>query len=276
MVRVFMLMRLVCSGIVVFWAIAMGWLIHHDVIPAITARDVPRLSVEGWSDDQPMRSQARIEDKTGRHIGNVWSIYSVNQNSISRRDVFWIERLSILPMLRIEVDSTFTPEGKLDELLLQLYGAGQRIELKGEDISGNFAFQLTVGHREPQLFKIDASAAGMLGDVFRPFPVLPGLEVGQSWRLHIVNPLAAISGVGSKLIPMIVKVTSRESLPTEDGPVDCFVVDSDHGARAWVDDKGNVLRQEVDVPIGGHLTIVAEPFDELHLEGVLQLELSSG
>jgi hypothetical protein len=270
-----MLMRLLCGGIILFWTAATIWLIRHDVVPALTARDVPRFSTEGLSADGTHQAQARIEDKTGRRVGTVWSVHTASPAGMSRRDVFWIEQLGMLPLLRIEANSDFTAEGRLDTFNLKLFGADERIELEGEEFSGNLAFRLTVGRKE-QLFKVDASAAGMIGDLFRPFPTLPQIELGQSWRMHVVNPLAAITGFGSKLIPMVVKVTGKERLPTPEGPVECFVVETDRGARAWVDARGHVLRQEVEAPIGGRLTIVAEPFDEDRLREISSVPLPSG
>lgn len=270
-----MLLRLVCAGIILFWTAATAWLIHHDILPPLTARDVPRISTDSWPGERTRNAQARIEDRAGRRVGTVWSTYTAGATGMNRHDVFFIERLSMLPMLRIEVDADFTADGRLDTLNLKLYGAGERVELEGEDISGNLAFRLIVGRRE-QLFKVDADAVGMIGDVLRPFPALPDIEVGQSWRMHVVNPLSAVTDFGSKLIPMIVRVTGKERQPTPDGPVECFVVESDRGAKAWVDAAGNVVRQEMDMPIGGHLTIVAEPFDEERLSAARAVDLPSG
>ncbi|HRX83447.1 MAG TPA: hypothetical protein P5572_00345 [Phycisphaerae bacterium] len=270
-----MTMRLLCGGIILFWTAATAWLIQHDILPQFTAQDMPLYAVKDWANEPIRKTQARIEDKTGRRIGTVWSTHTASPTGLSREDVFFLEHVSMLPMLRIEVHSDFTAEGTLDTFNLKLYGASEHIELQGEEYSGNLAFRLMVGARE-QLFKVDASAAGMVSDVFRPFPTLPKIAVGQSWRMHVVNPLAAISGIGTKLIPMIVTVKGRERLPTASGPVDCYIVATDHGARAWVGPDGNVLRQEVDAPIGGHLVIVDEPFDQQRLDQVMDLPLPSG
>ena len=270
-----MMMRLGALGVVLFWSASMAWVVGHDVVPAWTARDVPRFDVGDWLTEDMRRSQARIEDKYGHRIGTVWSEYRGDQSRLSRRDVVWLEKFAMVPMkLRIEVDSDFRPQGDLDELTLKVFGAGRRVELQCENFSGNLAFRLWVD-KDDQLFKVDASAVGMVADVFRPFPSLPRIAVGQSWRMHVVNPLAAISGIGSKLIPMLVKVTRTERILTEAGPVECFVVETER-ARAWVNAEGLVLRQEMDLPVGGTLAIITEPFDDAMRRSALAQVLDSG
>jgi len=267
--------RVGALGVVLFWSASMIWIIAHDVVPRWTARDVPRFRVGDWLTEDLLRSQARIEDKYGHRIGTVWSEYRRGQSRLSRSDVIWLESLALVPMqLRIHIRSEFTAEGDLDEFNLQVFGAGRRVELVCENFSGHLAFRLWVGERD-QFFKVDASSLGMVGDVFRPFPTLPEIEVGQSWRIYVVNPLAALSGIGSKMIPMLATVTRTERLPTDEGSAECFVLETER-ARAWVDQHGIVLRQEMDLPVGGTLAIIAEPFDDRLRDRVLSQELDSG
>jgi hypothetical protein len=270
-----MIQRLLGIGVVLTWLLSMAWLVHHDIISGWLARDVPKFDAGAWLTDDKLNSQARIEDKYGHRVGTVWSMHTRGINGLSRQDVFWLTKVATIPTnVRIEIDSDFTNEGTLDEFHLRVFGLGRRIELEGEDYSGSLAFRLWID-REHQLFKVDASSLGMISDTFRPFPTLPNVEVGQSWRMHAINPLAVISGVGSKLIPMLVKVTGKEFISTPEGPGECGVVKTDR-ARAWVDAEGVVLRQEMDLPVGGTLSIIAEPYDEDELGRVRSLDLPSG
>lgn len=254
-----MLHRLLTAAIVLGWITAMGWLVHHDVLPAWTARDVPKYAIGDWLTAELQQSQARIEDRHGRRIGTAWTEYTRAGPRLSRRDVLALDDFAMLPSIRIDVTVDFAPEGDLDEMHLKIFGAGERVELKGENYSGSMAFELFVGSNS-QLFKVDAAAMGMVGDSIRPFTTLPEIAVGQSWRMNAINPVAAITGIGPKLIPMLAKVTRREMLSHRGSAVECFVVETER-ARAWVDARGLVLRQEVDLPVGGTISIVDEPFD---------------
>jgi hypothetical protein len=259
--------------IVIGWLVAMAWLVHHDILPAWTARDVPKYDLGDWLTEDLLQTQARIENRQGKRIGTVWTEYTRSPERLTRRDILWLEDM-LLPRLRIESQADFTPEGDLDEINLRVYGTGEYIALKGENYSGSMAFDLTVGRRS-QLFKIDAGSVGTVGDTIRPFATLPNIEVGQSWRMHAINPLAVMSGMGAKLIPMLVKVTRKEQVLRQGAAVECFVVETDR-ARAWVDERGVVLRQEVDLPIGGRISVVDEPFDAAARDAAVGEWLPSG
>ena len=56
---------------------------------------------------------------------------------------------------------------------------------------------------------------------------------------------------------LLVTVTDREKHLTETGPRDCFVVQSDY-AKAWVDERGVVHEQQIELPIVGTLRIVRQ------------------
>jgi hypothetical protein len=259
--------RFIPLGILVFWLMSVSWLVRHDVVPALTARDVPRYAPGAWLTDRIAQSQARIENRYGHRVGTVWTRYVKAAENLSRYDTLWLERIAYLPPIRIDVESDFAQDGALDEFSLAIHGAGEPIRLLGERFGDQFGFQLLVGASPRQLFTLSGSEAGLVADAFRPFPTLPNLEVGQSWRMQVVNPLAVVSGVGSKMIPMLVQVTGKERLITDDGAAECFVVETD-GARAWVKGDGVVLKQEVELPLGGRFTIIDEPFEEERLARV--------
>lgn len=252
--------RFVSLGIVLAWLGAMAWLALHDIVPMWTAQDAPRYTPGDWLTDELLETQARIENKYNHRVGTVWTIYTRRGDGLSRRDVAWINNFVGFDPFLIQAAADFTTEGRLDELLLEIFGASVPISLKGELYGDQLAFKLDVGPKQ-QYFKIDASMAGSVADAFRPFPALPDLTVGRSWRMQVVNPLTVMTGVGAKMIPMLVKVTGREAVDANGARVECFVVETDR-ARAWVDDRGIVLRQEMDLPYGGRIAVIDEPFDQ--------------
>lgn len=269
-----MISRLWFILLLLFWLASMGWLVSHDVWPAWTAVDVPKYDGGDWLTDETRRTQLRIVDERKRRVGTVWTEYNKSKAGVSRTDIIWIKSLGIIPPLRIEMDSDFTLDGHLDQIEMDLFGAGQKFNLLGERYSGHLAFKLDFGTQQ-QYFKVDAAAVGTVDSMFRPFATLPRLEVGHSWRMHVFNPMAAITGVGSKLIPMLVKVTGWEMIRTPEGNFKCFVIEAG-GARAWVKPNGVVVRQEVKMPIGGTLTIETEPYDVDRRNQITSIDLPSG
>jgi hypothetical protein len=267
-----MLLRFVPLAIVVFWLAAMGWLVHHDVIPRWTAQDAPKFTQGEWLTDRIRSSQARIENAYGHKVGAVWTVYEPAVNRLSRTDCLMLTGLPLLPPVRIVADSDFTSNGVLDEFHLIAAGMGHQVMLDGEQYGDQFAFQLKIGPRPFQYFKIDTQVSSMLGDALHPFSALPFLEVGQSWRMHVINPMAIVTGVGAKTLPMIVQVTGRETIDHDGVGVECFVVQADQ-VKAYVNDEGLVLHQELESPWGGKFTVIDEPFDRAEYERALSVSL---
>ncbi len=270
-----MINRMLPVFVVLIWLLSMGWLIQHDVVPGWTAHDIYESDTDGWLTEEKSNAQARIENKYGHRLGTVWSQYRRVESALLRKDVIWIDGLQAIPKLRVEMESTFTSGGVLDSLVMSVFGAGERVELIGENFSGHFAFELSIGSERKHRFKVDADMAGIVSDVFRPFPNMPKVEVGDSWRMHVLNPIAAVSGVGTKLIPLLVKVTGKEMILSSNGPIDCLVLEAGQ-ARAWVDSNGVVIRQEMDLPVGGTLSIITEAFNQDLLDRALAQKLDSG
>lgn len=267
-----MLTRYIPLAIVVFWLGSMAWLVQHDVIPRWMAQDAPKFTQGDWLTDRVRSSQARIEDAYGHKVGSAWTVYESTADRLSRSDCLLLTGMPMLPPVRIAADSDFTVDGELDEFHLTAAGLGHKITLDGEQFGDQFAFQLKIGPRPFQYFKIDTQVSSMLGDALHPFSALPFLEVGQSWRMHVINPMAIVTGVGAKTLPMIVQVTGRETIEHAGATVECFVVQADQ-VKAYVNDEGLVLRQELESPWGGRFVVIDELFDAKAYEHALSVNL---
>jgi len=255
-----MVSRLAGPGITLFWLASMGWLVWHDVWPVWTAHDPPRSITADWITEERRDQQARIEDKYGQAIGTIWSRYRRSGEACSRDDLIVIDRFPAISPVRIEVDSQFDTQGRLDELSASVYVQDFSFQVRAERFGSQLAFEFISGATHQTLKLADADA-GMIGELFSPFPAMPDLQVGQTWRMQVVNPLAAVLGKGSRFIPLIVRVTGRDMVQTPDGPVECLVVEAPN-ARALVGPDGTVHVQEMELPVGGRIVIRNEPFDE--------------
>jgi len=95
----------------------------------------------------------------------------------------------------------------------------------------------------------------------RPFTLLKDLYVGKTWRMRLINPLPALRGGKAEFQAYLVRVAAREEIKHDQKTVECFRIES-RNVRAWADMSGQVLVQEVNLPLFGKLTIRQEPYDE--------------
>lgn len=249
--------------VILFWLSSMGALIAHDVWPALVAHDAPVLEVTDWLQKEGRESQASISNESGR-LGTMRTIFLMGRETTQREDIILLERFPVplVAPLRVDVNSTFSREGLLDEITIDLIGRNKmHIKLHGERFRSDFSFELSGLGTKSQRFKIPLTDAGMISGAFNPFGQMTGLRVGQTWRMQVFNPVAALTRVGENFIPMLVQVTGKERIITLEGPKDCFVVETEY-AKAWVDERGVVQRQEVSLPVAGEFTIQREPFDK--------------
>lgn len=256
--------RLTGVAIVSGWLVATGWLVHHDLWPVWTARPAPSTVRPDWLvPGERLALQAGIYRDNGR-IGSLWTIYQFRPDVMDRVDLFIVEELiPQLPSLRVDMQSTYSSAGLLDSLELELRfdEHAYPVILKGERFPQDFAFTLEAGPGRITPFSIPLDSADMVAQAFQPFTTLPDLHVGQTWKMHVVNPIAALTRVGENSVPLVVRVTGRERIATYLGLRECFVVEAPN-ATAWVDDDGIVQVQEVRLPVAQPIRMIRERFDE--------------
>ena len=114
---------------------------------------------------------------------------------------------------------------------------------------------------------------GLIAGALSPFSQLTDIHVGQTWRIQVFNPIAALTGVGDRFISMLFRVTGEERISTPDGERTCLVVESPR-AKAWVDPRGIVVAQEMTLPMPGKIRIVRQAvFDEDEMLSVRRTSL---
>lgn len=259
--------------IVPLWLVAMGWLVGHDLLPLWMAGEPPRMVPDLRLRGEGGNAQYVILDSHGE-MGSIWSTHLVDEGGLRRDDTIWIERLPVdLAPLRVDVASVFTADGRLDELTVVLENPDAFVRLHGERFDTAFSFTLT-GVGRMQSFKIPLSDRGMIGGALHPFGQLPGLHVGQKWRMQLVNPLAAIMPLGDRFIHVVAEVTGEERIRTRAGEINTLVVESP-SVKAWVDARGDVVAQELTLPMIGKLRVERLPgFDRDAMSKVVRESLA--
>lgn len=241
-------------------------LFNRDIAPRWFAGDKPPSGVIGVGDE--VDSQARIEDDDGNIVGRTWTRTSCSKELRAIRSLTYLERISAGPAtlgskILIGTEIVFSADGQLSTIGMKVSGLPIGLQLHGEFYEpDNLActWQIADMRGTIVLEGVDSKA---VADMSKPFDRLTGLYVGQSWRMELLNPLQSLLPKGAAGIdsePVIVRVTGRETIQHGDERVETFVVDADR-VRAWVDDEGLVLRQEVDLPLFGRLVLIDEPYD---------------
>jgi hypothetical protein len=245
-------------------------LIMRDILPDWLAGDPPQSRALHLSPGDLTEVQLGMFDREGRRIGYSWTRSNRSGDLVTVRNQTVLRALELprhvtIPALRIDTELNYHGQTSLDQLRVSVSGLGMPVRLDGEFIPPNdFPCEWQVGARRGN-FVLSADATRAVGDMIRPFESLTGLVVGQSWRVKLVNPLAGIIpgwGSGNMLTDtMLVRVTAVERIEHDGQAIEAFVLEAEK-LRAWVTPAGHVVRQEIELPLFGVLTLTEEPYDD--------------
>jgi len=252
--------------VVILWLVSMTWLVAVDAVPRWFAQEPPRSASRSWLEQQGDRFQYGIYGENSLHKGSCWTVYEVSGETITRTDYLSLNNIQLIGDIMLKSEMVFLGENELDSVWLVIKGMKTPIELRGERQGPKFAFELKIGTFPPSKMVLDAEAARTLCDVIKPFSTLQNLQVGQSWKIHVLDPFAMMrSDNKHRLNDVVVKVTGRETIRLQGKERECYVVESE-GVRAWVTKSGRVLLQEVRVPGLGTLEIREQSFSQEKLD----------
>jgi hypothetical protein len=258
--------RLLGVGIVLMWATAMAALFVRDVWPSWTAQDAPPMT-RAQLGRLAREQQVGIFDAQDRRVGTAWSDISAKGDNPAIQGTVYVENLSILPRILVESLTEFDDQGELDSFNLEVFGVPlTNIRIHGERHGIYFPCELQLGPVFRQA-NLDASASRLIGDALRPFNYLPTLKVGQSWRMQVVDPMAAATTGKTQFTSVVARVTGKATLERDGKTLECFIVDTSPGqAKAWVGPDGRVYEQQVQLPGLGRLSVRDEPYSSKERE----------
>lgn len=244
----------------------------HDIWPSWAPNDPPPSDANLLSPGQHRNTQVGFYTDEGRLVGRSWTQserHAVGELTEIRTTIL-IDSLRLpnvaTPPVRLETTVYYkAKESWIDEVAFKMYGLGMPISLRGETMTPEeFAGSWQVGLQKRE-FLLQGGAPAALGDVLRPFDRLPNLYVGQVWRIKLLDSLGLILPQlregGLEPEPITIRVTEKRTLDHRGAKVGVFVVVSDR-ATAFVDESGQVLRQELELPLLGKLILLDEPFEE--------------
>lgn len=247
-------------------------LIYRDLLPTWLAGSPP-VSDSDLRRHERRRIQLGIFDSRDRLVGRSWTVAELAGLTLHVESSTLLLGLQLpggvqTPPARIDTSLLYDAQRRLDRLSIRVLGLAAGIELTGELVPPDmFPCRWRVGPLNGQ-FLLDADLTRALGDVIRPFDRLEGLYVGRTWLVKLFNPLGHIlpTAAGApaptpSMNAVLVRVTGRETIEHAGEHVYCFRVDAER-ATAWVAPDGRVLRQVVELPLLGRLTLLDQPFDE--------------
>ena len=267
-----MVNRWIGIACVAFMLSANATLFVRDVLPAWLAGDPPMLDDLAPSPLPKRQAQIGIFDERGENVGRSWTITErlpqfLTVTSSTMLNPILLPNGMVTPQVRIDTSLKYREDDHLlEDLRMSIRGLPVGVVMRGELVPPDeFVCEWRLGAGPPGRFTLDADATRAMGDVVRPFTRLPGLYVGRTWRLQLLDPLSRIiPGFGSHDLMAdaeLVRVTRTETITHRGEELETFVVEA-RRTRAWVTPQGDVLRQEVDLPLLGRLTLRDELFDE--------------
>lgn len=261
------LVGILCAGLMIG---VNGALILRDFVPRWLAGPPPENDARLLQPGEVRRTQYAIYAEDGHLMGRSWTISQVNLAPALTIDSYTLLESAMLPngmttpRIRVHTFLSFFAENPVPEKLrIELEGLPLAVRLEGEPLPPDFACIWVVGEQRGE-FALPAESMQAIGDVLKPFDRLPGLWEGRTWRLNLFDPL-------SRILPdflhgdietdsVLVRVTRMEIIRHGGQDVPAYRVEAP-GAVAWAASDGRVLRQEVQVPLLGRLTLLDEEWN---------------
>ncbi len=247
------------AGVIVFWLVAMSWLLTQKVLPPMMAGDPPdydaALPVGDNAVEPPAVCWRLLWD--GRVIGTAASKPVHTEEGAELRSVVRFTRLPVhkllgqllgpmaplvtaslgdedfAPNMHVSTRLRFDGERRLDnfQTVLDLPDMPQFIDLDGDvDRSGKLKLVATArfgkqapGERAPLVrhrYEVDLPPDALVGDSLSPRAELRGLRVGQQWTIPTYRPFPPNSPVQI----LLAKVEKAEFLEWNGEVVETFVV----------------------------------------------------
>ncbi len=270
------------TAVVVLWLATMSWLVAKKVLPPLLVGEPPsyRQVIEAQNRDPPVGWRVLWK---GKQLGWALTDTKVQPSGLTEVhgrvhfDTFpigavtpvWLQPFLTLvrkPVEQLHLDAR--SEMLIDTLgrLLRFDSAVQlaplidKITMRGTVEGGQLELVVSSGNQSVS-YEVLLPPKALLADALTPQTRLPGLHVGQTWSVPVVNPLWPSK---SRIEIISAKVEKSESILWNGARENAWLVvyrrDSGTGAadeqnvqgRLWVRRDGAVLRQEAmlfDSPI---------------------------
>jgi len=251
--------RIIGIVLAITWVAAMAALIQRDVLPFWTAHETPKPMLPAGD------YQVAIHHENGTRLGTSWITTTVTAQSTLVRSTTVLDSARISSMLPVagtwtlSTDLSYDAEGVLTQFHFGLLAPGLSADVNAERLERDYSCIARLGSIQKTML-LDGELSQSLAESLRPFTHLGNLRVGQSWRVRLLDPLAIIKSESLEFRTQIAKVTGRRAIRNGGRTIECFRIQTP-SAVAYADDSGLVVRQEVQLPLGGRWILTDEPYD---------------
>lgn len=248
----------------------------RDVLPSWTPGDRPAPLILSVGPMEEHWLQTGLFDAQDRPLGHSWTRLHRGASIATHETYTYIHEMPLpdgrsTPPVQIRLKLVYQQRfDRLDELFLHVFGLPFIIRAEGQAVADQFPISWRVADRQGS-FILDAETTAALGNALAPFQRLERLQVGQTWRMELFNPLAGVlpgferAAMGSDSV--VVRVTRHEKIQVRGRFYDTLRVEAPHSV-GWVTDDGRVVLQEVSLPLFGRLIIRDEPFRKERFEAM--------
>ena len=260
-------------AILAFWLASMTWLVTRKLLPPLVVGEPPnaqavlearrREVLVGWELQLNRRPLGWAANRTVPQAGGGAALWSwVHIEGLSLRDAApaWLrDRLqdAAAPEILVTLDAstcvTANPQGKLAGFRSKLWlrPLAEAIEIIGRMQGNRLSLEARCGELK-YATEAFVPADALPTDALSPQSALPGLRIGQAWRLPSCNPLR----LPSAALEMIeAAVEAEDTIAWGEGASRVLVVayraeagfqglESQPLGRLWVRRDGTVLQQE--------------------------------
>lgn len=255
--------RWVCLAILVFWAASTSWFFVREVLPKLRTGVAPPYTID-LADEVGANTISWIILHDGKSVGSGLSrVRRLEDRTFELISEFRFDELKSFPFIEprsLRGIYRVSPEGSLLGLVSKLKIRThplipEVVTLEGDVKDGMLHSRFLMDGLDPKMFQPNPVPVPGSGNVLNPMHLvnkIAGLEVGQTWKLPLFDPLAAgISGIplgGHALTELSAHVEAGDLLWTAE-MVPCHLI-AYHGpngnlhARTWVRRSDAVVLQQ--------------------------------
>ncbi|MFO0967842.1 MAG: hypothetical protein U0793_19950 [Gemmataceae bacterium] len=271
--------RPIVAAILLFWLAMAGWYVAREVAPRWGREDNPSFHID-LTDEVGAPAVDWQALVNGKRIGRATTqVRRLGDDLFEMKGDFAASEMRLLDVdlrtIRIQTRYQVNTEGRLLDtalsLRVNLSGLDLHLGVKGKVENGTWTPVFEIDGQPipdlPFLQSVKLGSGGNVMNTMMPHRRIPGLRLGQKWRVPLLDPVGDLkSWLGKNtVIEELEALVVADNLDWNGEEVDCFKIEyrepgkAEPSAHTWVRRRdGVVLKQEAQ-HAGITLTLLRDP-----------------